>query len=135
MSRKARWLAEWRKAAGKPVFYHVISRTVDRRFAFGPEEKEKFRTLMRLHEKFTCCRVVSDCLMCNHFHLLLEVPPMADSGLSDRELLKRLSAIYGEAFVAGVGRELAAARLAGYSEESGLEEALAAIHKRFIYRM
>ena len=46
--RKARWLAEWRKAAGKPVFYHVISRVVDRRFAFGPEEKEKFRALMRL---------------------------------------------------------------------------------------
>ena len=135
MSRKARWLAEWRTSAGKPVFYHVISRVVDRRFAFGPEEKEKFRALMRLQEKFTGCRVVSYCLMCNHFHLLLEVPPMADSGLSDQELLKRLSAIYSEAFVAGVAKELADARSAVYAEESGLEEALAAIHKRFTYRM
>ena len=100
--RRARWLAGWRNSAGKPVFYHVISRVVDRRFAFGPKEKEKFRALMRLQEKFTGCRVVSYCLMCNHFHLLLEVPPMADSGLSDQELLKRLSAIYSEAFVAGV---------------------------------
>ncbi len=133
--RKARWLAEWRKSAGKPVFYHVISRVVDRRFAFGPEEKEKFRALMRLHEKFTGCRVVSYCLMCNHFHLLLEVPPMADSGLSDEELLKRLSAIYSEAFVAGVAKELGEARTADYAAESGLEEALAAIHKRFTYRM
>ena len=133
--RKARWLAEWRKSAGKPVFYHVISRVVDRRFAFGPEEKEKFRALMRLQEKFTGCRVVSYCLMCNHFHLLLEVPPMADSGLSDQELLKRLSAIYSEAFVAGVAKELADARTAVYAEESGLEKALAAIHKRFTYRM
>lgn len=135
MSRKARWLAEWRKSAGKPVFYHVISRVVDRRFALGPEEKEKFRTLMRLQEKFTGCRVVSYCLMCNHFHLLLEVPPMADSGLSDKELLKRLSAIYSEAFVAGVAKELAEARTAVYVEESGLEDALAAIRKRFTYRM
>lgn len=133
--RKARWLAEWRKSAGKPVFYHVISRVVDRRFAFGPEEKEKFRALMRLLEKFSGCRVVSYCLMCNHFHLLLEVPLMAEGGLSEEELLKRLSAIYSEAFVAGVAKELADARTAVYAEESGLEEALAAIHKRFTYRM
>ncbi len=133
--RKARWLAEWRKSAGKPVFYHVISRVVDRRFAFGPEEKEKFRALMRLQEKFTGCRVVSYCLMCNHFHLLLEVPPLADGGLSDEALLKRLSAIYSEAFVAGVAKELADAKTAAYVRKSGLEEALAAIHKRFAYRM
>ena len=133
--RKARWLAEWRKSTGKPVFYHVISRVVDRRFAFGPEEKEKFRALMRLQEKFTGCRVVSYCLMCNHFHLLLEVPPMAVGGLSDEQLLKRLSAIYSEAFVAGVAKELADARAAVYAQESGLGEALAAIHKRFTYRM
>ncbi len=135
MSRKARWLAEWRKSAGKPVFYHVISRVVDRRFAFGPEEKEKFRALMRLQEKFTGCQVVSYCLMCNHFHLLLEVPPMTAGGLSEEALLKRLSAIYSEAFVAGVAKELVDARMAVYVEESGLEGALAAIHKRFTYRM
>ena len=117
------------------MFYHVISRVVERRFAFGPEEKEKFRALMRLQEKLTGCRVVSYCLMCNHFHLLLEVPPMSDGGLSDQELLKRLSAIYSDAFVAGVAKELADARAAVYVEESGLEAALAAIHQRFTYRM
>lgn len=90
---------------------------------------------MRLQEKFTGCRVVSYCLMCNHFHLLLEVPPMPEGGLSDEALLKRLSAIYGEALVAGVAKELADARTAVYVQESGLEDALAAIHKRFTYRM
>ena len=90
MSRKSRWLASWRNSAKKPIFYHIVSRVVERRFAFGPEEKEKFRSLMRMQEKFTGCRVVSYCLMCNHFHLLLEVPPMAEGGLSDEGLLKRL---------------------------------------------
>ena len=80
MSRKARWLAEWRKFAGKPVLYHVHSRVVDRRFVLGTEEKEKFRTLMRMQENFTGCRALSYCLMDNHFHILLEVPPMADGG-------------------------------------------------------
>jgi REP element-mobilizing transposase RayT len=135
MSRKARWLAGWRKSAGKPVFYHVISRVVERRFAFGTGEKEKFRALMRLQEKFTGCRAVSYCLMDNHFHILLEVPPMADGGLADEELLQRLSAIYSEAFVAGVAKELADARTVVYTNESGMEEALAAIHTRFTYRM
>ena len=133
--RRARWLAEWRNAAGKPVLYHVLSRVVDRRFVLGTEEKEKFRALMRMQENFTGCRALSYCLMDNHFHILLEVPPMAEGGLSDEELLKRLSAIYGEAFVAGVAQELGDARTAVYANESGMGEAVAAIHKRFTYRM
>lgn len=133
--RQARWLAVRGKSSGKPVFYHVISRVVDRRFAFGVDEKEKFRTLMRLQEKFTGCRVVSYCLMCNHFHLLLEVPPMAENRITEEVLLQRLSGIYSEAFVAGVAKELADARDAVYVENDGLETALAAIYKRFTYRM
>ena len=133
--RRARWLAEWRKSAGKPVLYHVHSRVVDRRFVLGAEEKEKFRTLMRMQENFTGCRAVSYCLMDNHFHILLEVPPMAEGGISDEVLLKRLSAIYGEAFVGGVAQELADARMEDYTRESGMSKAVASIHKRFTYRM
>jgi putative transposase len=117
------------------VFYHCVSRVVDRRFVLGAEEKEKFRTLMRMQENFTGCRVVSYCLMDNHFHILLEVPPMAEEGLSDKELLKRLSALYGEAFVAGVAAELAEARQQvkdGRGEEAVL---VGRIHERFSYRM
>ena len=133
--RRARWLAEWRYSEHKPVFYHCISRVVDRRFALGTEEKEKFRALMRMQERFAGCRVVSYCLMDNHFHLLLEVPPMAGEGLSDAELLSRLSAIYSEAFVAGVAAELAEAHKMvkdGRGEESVL---VGRIHGRFTYRM
>lgn len=117
------------------MFYHCISRVVDRRFVLGSEEKERFRTLMRMQEKFTGCRVLSYCLMDNHFHILLEVPPMPEEGLSDGELLKRLEAIYGETFVAGVAAELAEARQQvkeGLGEESVL---VGRIHKRFSYRM
>ncbi len=133
--RRARWLAEWRKTAGKPVIYHVLSRVVDRQFVLGSEEKEKFRALMRMQENFTGCRVLSYCLMTNHFHILLEVPPLAEGGISEEVLLKRLSAIYSEAFVAGVAKEFANARLAVYINEGGLEEALDVIHERFTYRM
>lgn len=60
---------------------------------------------------------------------------MAEAGISEEVLLKRLSAIYSEVFVAGVAKELADAKAAVYVNEGGLEEALAAIHKRFTYRM
>jgi REP element-mobilizing transposase RayT len=117
------------------VLYHVVSRIVDRRFVLGTEEKEKFRALMRMQEKFTGCRALSYCLMDNHFHLLLEVPTMTETGLSDDELLKRLAAIYNEGFVAGIAKELADARAASYVNDGGLEEAVEAIHHRFTYRM
>jgi REP element-mobilizing transposase RayT len=122
-------LAEWRHSEKKPVFYHCISRVVDRRFVLGAGEKEHFRMLMRMQEKFTGCRVVSYCLMDNHFHILLEVPPMAEEGLSDGDLLKRLGALYSEAFVAEVAREIDEAR------RIGAEFRIPEIHGRFTYRM
>ena len=70
-----RWLAPWKDRAGKPAIYHVINRVVDRRFVFGQEEKEKFCMFMRMIENFSGCKVLSYCVMSNHFHVLLEVPP------------------------------------------------------------
>jgi putative transposase len=124
-----RWIVPWRNSTVKPVIYHCVSRVVDRRLAFGPVEKEKFRTFMRMQESFTGCRVLSYCLMSNHIHLLLEVPPMPEGGLSDELLLARLRAIYGEAFVGEVAGQLAEAR------RSHAETLVADIHSRFTYRM
>ena len=134
--RKARWLADWQNSTSKPVNYHCVSRVVDRRFVFGERECEAFRMFMRMYENFSGCRVLSYCVMSNHFHLLLEVPPMAEGGLSDEELLKRLSGLYSEAFVAGVATELAEARkVATEGSESVANTRVAEIHARFTYRM
>ena len=127
--RKARWLAEWADKEGKRAIYHCVSRVVDRRFVFGDVEREKFRAFMRMQENFSGCRVLSYCVMSNHFHILLEVPVMPEGGLSDGELLRRLGAVYGEGFVAGVEAELAGAR------KDGDDALVAEIHGRFAYRM
>ncbi|MEY3894812.1 MAG: hypothetical protein RLZZ214_331 [Verrucomicrobiota bacterium] len=123
------------RAAAKAVFYHCISRVVDRKLVFGPDEKEKFRTFMRMQENFAGCRVVSYCLMSNHIHLLIEVPAAPAGGFSDEQLLERLRAIYSEAYVATVALELAEARklVAGSLAKEGL--VVARIHSRFTYRM
>jgi REP element-mobilizing transposase RayT len=72
--------------------------------------------------------------MSNHFHILLEVPPMPQGGLSDAELLKRLGVLYGENFVKSVADELSAARMEG-DGEVGDAERIAEIHGRFTHRM
>ena len=130
--RRARWLATWRNSTSKPVIYHCISRVVDRRFVFAERECEAFRMFMRMYENFSGCRVMSYCVMSNHFHLLLEVPPMVEGGVNDEVLLRRLSALYSEAFVAGVAAELAEARNLAHD---GGGTRVAEIHARFTYRM
>jgi hypothetical protein len=60
---------------------------------------------------------------------------LSNASLSDTELLYRLSALYNEAFVATVAKELADARKLvkdGLAEESVV---VAQIHERFTYRM
>jgi putative transposase len=55
---------------------------------------------MRMYENFSGCRVLSYCIMCNHIHLLVEVPPKPVDGISDELFLKRLSATaWGQSFL------------------------------------
>jgi REP element-mobilizing transposase RayT len=106
MNNRKRWIVPWKESATKPAIYHCISRVVGRDFLLEVDEREHFRMLMRMCEKFTGCRVLSYCLMSNHFHVLLEVPPMPEGGISDQELFQRLGVFYSEAQVADVVREM-----------------------------
>ena len=134
MKSKKRWIAPWFESEEKPSIYHCVSRVVDRRFVFGDEEREKFRMFMRMMENFSGCRVLTYCVMSNHFHVLLEVPPMPVGGISDAELLRRLGVFYGENFVKSVADELVAARTEG-GLAGGNPERVAEIHGRFTKRM
>jgi putative transposase len=129
-----RWLTPWAESEDRPSVYHLTSRVVDRRFVFGDEERGKFRMFMRMMENFSGCRVLSYCVMSNHFHILLEVPPMPKGGLGDAELLKRLGVLYGENFVKSVADELSAAREKGDVEGEDAD-AVSEIHGRFTPRM
>jgi REP element-mobilizing transposase RayT len=132
--RAKRWIFQSADPECRPALFHCVSRVVDRRFVFGDEEREAFRMFMRMYENFSGCRVLSYCVMSNHFHLLLEIPPMEAGGISDEKLLGRLAAIYPENLVQGVADELAAARAEeGLTE--GNEARVREIHGRFTYRM
>src|SRR5512133_3028612 len=106
MNNRKRWIVPWKDSRTKPAIYHCISRVVGRDFVLEVDEREHFRMVMRMCEKFTGCRVLSYCLMSNHFHLLLEVPPIPEGGIPDQELLQRLRVFYSESQVAEVAKEL-----------------------------
>jgi REP element-mobilizing transposase RayT len=107
--------------------YHCVSRVVDRTYRFGEQEKEFFRKLFRLYEDFCGIRVLSYCVMSNHFHLLLEVPRRPDVLPDDSFLLEKLGKIYSRGTVSSIRREI--------QLRSHNPELLAAYREQFFRRM
>jgi putative transposase len=108
-------LARLKAPADLPVaYYHCLSRVVNRDFVLGDLEREKFVELLRQYESFCQVRVVTYCVMSNHFHVLLEVPQRpANAELSDEELFRRLKAIYSPMQLGAVKGQLQLFRAAG----------------------
>ncbi len=79
------------------AYYHCISRVVERQFVFGDVEKEKFVELMREYEAFCGVRIITHCVMSNHFHVLVEVPKRPEAVMSDAEMLRKVERLSGAA--------------------------------------
>jgi len=71
-------------------YYHCVSRVVDRQWKFQEAEKDKFVTILREYEAFCGVRVLTYCVMSNHFHVLVEVPKRPAIIPDAEELLKLL---------------------------------------------
>ena len=80
------------------AYYHCVSRVVNREFVFGQEEKDKLVEYMRLYERFGGLRVISYCIMSNHFHILVEVPQRPDETAlpSDAGLVAKVRSCLGD---------------------------------------
>jgi len=78
-----------------PAYYHCISRVVDRQMLFGPEEKQKFVSFLFEYTQFCEVRLVTYCIMTNHFHILVEVPPPPEEMPDDEALSKKLETLSG----------------------------------------
>jgi hypothetical protein len=73
--------------------YHLICRTAYQSFIFKDREKEVFVGLMRQQARFAGIEILAYCVMSNHVHLLVRVPPI--DSLPDSELLERYRDYYG----------------------------------------
>ena len=95
----------------------------------GKEERESFVRMMRLYEEFCGVRVLTYCVMSNHFHILLEVPQRPEEGLSEKEFFRRLRLLYSELYVEEVAKLIRQRKR--MKDEDGVE----AIKERYLYRM
>jgi REP element-mobilizing transposase RayT len=109
---------------------------VDRQFILGEEEKEYFVKLMRQVEAFSGVRVLTYCVMSNHFHLLLEVPDgMELKDFSDEEFLARIRHLYrGEQAAAGITRRDIEWKLQHWREQ-GWDHPVDELKEQYLKRM
>ena len=88
-------------------FYHTTTRCVDRKYFFRePEVKEEIRNIFKKLEIFLNVDITAYCIMCNHYHLLLDVPdPKTVEPLTVDSLLELLPILYDNAEVESVRQQ------------------------------
>jgi hypothetical protein len=123
------------KGALESYTYHVMSRTCGGEVFFDDVEKEALRRLLWKMAEFSGVRLVTYCIMGNHFHALVEVPKreiwlerFSGEG-GEEKLLTHLRTLYSKAFVGLLKQELEELRRLGM-ETLALAK-LEAIKKRF----
>jgi len=117
---------------GHAAIYHCVSRVVDRQRVFGPAEKEQFAAFMRTYEQFCQVRVLTYCVMGNHFHILVEIPEAPEDGgrsWSDEKFLKHVSCLYFDHFHRAIANELKGFR------KKGMDKQAEEFRDRFFARM
>jgi len=80
----------------KMAYYHCVSRVVNRDFVLGDAEREEFVRLMRAYERLCGLRVVTYCVMSNHFHVLVGVPKRPEVLPSNTALIDIVRASLGD---------------------------------------
>ena len=75
--------------------YHCMTRVVAGERLLGSREKEVLRKQLHRQAEFCGVQVLTYCIMSNHFHVLVRVPPRSETeGVDDEELVRRVRALY-----------------------------------------
>ena len=117
------WSGGRRRILGKGALesytYHVMSRTCGGEVLFDDVEKEALRRLLWKMAEFSGVRLVTYCIMGNHFHALVEVPKreiwlerFAGDGGEER-LYAHLRTLYSREFVGLLKQEMEGLRKLG----------------------
>jgi REP element-mobilizing transposase RayT len=108
------------KVVGESAVYHCISRVVAGERLLDEGAKEVLRKMVWKTAAFCGVEVLAYCVMSNHFHVLVRVPPLdGDEPLSRAEVLRRYRAFYGE--IPGSPDYPSAEVLAGKFVDGGVE--------------
>jgi putative transposase len=115
--------------------YHVMSRTCGGEVLFDEVEREALRRVIWRMAEFSGIKVVTYCVMGNHFHLLAEVPHREtwlqrfEGPHGESHLFDHLRTLYSRAYLELLRDELADLRTRGMAVLA--EQRLDALKKRF----
>lgn len=115
--------------------YHVMSRTCGGEVLFDEVEKEALRRVIWRMAEFSGIKVVTYCIMGNHFHLLAEVPHRQTwlerfaGPDGEVKLFEHLRTLYSRAYLGLLRDELADLRKRGMTVLA--EQRVEALKKRF----
>jgi hypothetical protein len=133
------WSGGRRRILGKGPLesycYHVMSRTCGGEIWFDDVEKEALRRVIWRMAEFSGIKIVTYCLMGNHFHLLAEVPHRKTwlerfaGSQGEAKLFEHLSTLYSKAYLGLLRDELVDFRSRGMAVLA--EQKLEALKKRF----
>jgi putative transposase len=133
------WSGGRRRLLGREVWasntYHVMSRTCGGEVFFDDVEKEALRRLLWKMSEFCGVRLVTYCIMGNHFHALVEVPKREiwlerfAGAEGEEKLFEHLRLLYSKEFIGLLRQELAELRRLGM--ESLATAKLERIQRRF----
>ncbi|MGV3662055.1 MAG: transposase [Prosthecobacter sp.] len=139
MTGSRSWSGGRRRVLGKRPLesycYHVMSRTNGGEIWFDDVEKEALKRVIWRMAEFCGIKVVTYCVMGNHFHLLAEVPHREtwlqrfEGPQGEARLLEHLGVLYSKAYLGMLRDELADLRARGLAVVA--EERLEALKKRF----
>lgn len=90
------------------TYHHLMSRIAHRVYFMTEDVRNDFIEMIRRAADFCGIKLVSWCIMTNHFHLLVYLPPREQ--LSEDEILRRYGVLKGRVRLAGLESELAAIR-------------------------
>ncbi|OYW70958.1 MAG: hypothetical protein B7Z37_29125 [Verrucomicrobia bacterium 12-59-8] len=115
--------------------YHVMSRTCGGEVFFDEVEKEALRRVIWRMAEFSGIKVVTYCIMKNHFHLLAEVPHREtwlqrfEGADGEARLMEHLSVLYSRTYVGLLRDELNDLRARGLTALA--DQRIEALKKRF----
>ena len=136
MGRRSKWRRRIKELPSKPsTCFHLMSRICDGLPFFDETDKEALVIVLRKLARFSGIKLLTYCVMGNHFHALVRVPEREewlqrfDGVAGEARLMRHLRLLYSKTFVAGLDLELAEWRRNGRAAEA--ERCVADLKRRF----
>jgi hypothetical protein len=125
---------------GRSNVYHVMSRTCGGEIFFDETEREALVLVMRKMARFCGIKILTYCIMGNHFHALVRVPhkatwleelfgPPGAAG-AEEKLFEHMRLLYSKAHIAAVKEDFAKLRKMGGGMELLVQERVSAMKER-----